>query len=246
MDEIRNRLSENVIEISPKGTNNSMWYILIGIFIIALLGLNLFYFLGRATDETVGFLKPIIDWLAKTFGIVFGQTVDVVEEGTKAGVDVTAGVLKSGVDVTKDVTIDTVDLGADVARSSANVVTGTISSTGNMVRHPETSYSTNVQRTTHAPIYDIQEQNGRENEARYTPQQKHTQSVKNEHARRGIYSENDMPVQGTNAPNKHHGWCYIGTDRGIRSCARVENQMECMSGPLFPTLDVCVNPELRY
>jgi hypothetical protein len=41
------------------------------------------------------------------------------------------------------------------------------------------------------------------------------------------------------------GYCYIGTDRGVRSCARVGEVDKCMSGDIFPTEATCVNPKLR-
>jgi len=41
------------------------------------------------------------------------------------------------------------------------------------------------------------------------------------------------------------GWCYIGQDRGYRSCAEVGVNDECMSGDIFPTQEICVNPNLR-
>lgn len=41
------------------------------------------------------------------------------------------------------------------------------------------------------------------------------------------------------------GYCFIGEDRGFRSCIKVENADKCMSGDIFPTRDVCVNPNLR-
>lgn len=41
------------------------------------------------------------------------------------------------------------------------------------------------------------------------------------------------------------GYCYIGEDEGIRSCAYVGPNDYCMSGDIFPTMDVCVNPNLR-
>lgn len=41
------------------------------------------------------------------------------------------------------------------------------------------------------------------------------------------------------------GWCLIGEDKGIRSCMEVGANDECMSGDIFPTQDVCVNPRLR-
>lgn len=41
------------------------------------------------------------------------------------------------------------------------------------------------------------------------------------------------------------GYCYIGTDRNIRSCIQVEQGDKCMSGQIFPRMDICVNPSLR-
>jgi hypothetical protein len=41
------------------------------------------------------------------------------------------------------------------------------------------------------------------------------------------------------------GWCYIGEDRGFRSCAQVGENDECMSGDIFPSQEICVNPNLR-
>jgi hypothetical protein len=41
------------------------------------------------------------------------------------------------------------------------------------------------------------------------------------------------------------GWCYIGEDRGFRTCAEVGPNDKCMSGDIFPSQDLCVNPSLR-
>jgi len=41
------------------------------------------------------------------------------------------------------------------------------------------------------------------------------------------------------------GFCYIGEDRGFRTCVEVGVNDTCMSGDIFPTRDVCVNPKLR-
>jgi len=41
------------------------------------------------------------------------------------------------------------------------------------------------------------------------------------------------------------GWCYIGQEKGFRSCAKVETNDKCMSGDIFPTQEICINPNLR-
>ena len=41
------------------------------------------------------------------------------------------------------------------------------------------------------------------------------------------------------------GWCFIGDDRGFRSCAQVGANDTCMSGDIFPSQEICMNPNLR-
>ena len=41
------------------------------------------------------------------------------------------------------------------------------------------------------------------------------------------------------------GFCLVGEDRGIRSCMKVGEGDMCMSGNIFPSKDVCINPTLR-
>lgn len=41
------------------------------------------------------------------------------------------------------------------------------------------------------------------------------------------------------------GWCFIGEERGFRNCIEVGENDECLSGDIFPTSQVCINPNLR-
>ena len=41
------------------------------------------------------------------------------------------------------------------------------------------------------------------------------------------------------------GYCYIGTDRTFRSCVKINPGEICMSNKIFPTKDICINPNLR-
>jgi len=50
-------------------------------------------------------------------------------------------------------------------------------------------------------------------------------------------------IQATTA-NKS-GYCFVGENRGIRSCVKVSEADRCMSGNIFPTRDICINPTLR-
>ena len=41
------------------------------------------------------------------------------------------------------------------------------------------------------------------------------------------------------------GWCFIGEDRGYRTCGQVGVNDKCMSGDIFPSQELCINPNLR-
>jgi len=49
----------------------------------------------------------------------------------------------------------------------------------------------------------------------------------------------------SNKASGKSGYCYIGEDRGFRSCIQVNESDTCMSGDIFPTRDICINPNLR-
>jgi hypothetical protein len=50
-------------------------------------------------------------------------------------------------------------------------------------------------------------------------------------------------IQSTTA--KKSGYCFVGESKGIRSCVKVTEIDKCMSGDIFPTRDICINPTLR-
>jgi len=59
-----------------------------------------------------------------------------------------------------------------------------------------------------------------------------------------IPDEAGSRTQSTKATSKA-GFCYIGEDRGFRSCIKVGEGDKCMSGDIFPTEAICINPNLR-
>ncbi len=56
-----------------------------------------------------------------------------------------------------------------------------------------------------------------------------------------------VPASAEDQPQRtgKSGWCFIGRDRGFRSCSQVGVNDVCMSGDIFPSQAICVNPSLR-
>ena len=63
------------------------------------------------------------------------------------------------------------------------------------------------------------------------------------------YNSEPLPDDATSSTQRagptKSGYCYIGEDRGFRSCISVKDSDVCMSGEIFPSNEICVNPSLR-
>lgn len=40
-------------------------------------------------------------------------------------------------------------------------------------------------------------------------------------------------------------WCFVGDEKGTRNCVQLDESQTCMSGDIFPSRDVCINPKIR-
>ena len=49
-----------------------------------------------------------------------------------------------------------------------------------------------------------------------------------------------------NNPTNKAGYCYIGEDRGFRSCIQIGEADNCISEQIYPTKSICINPNLRH
>ena len=71
-----------------------------------------------------------------------------------------------------------------------------------------------------------------------------TQTLANEEEGQN-YQADEANSSIQSASSGKSGWCYIGEDHGIRACAEVGMNDTCMSGDIFPSQEICINPSLR-
>ena len=142
--------------------------------------------------------------------------------------------------VTASVTGETVDVAAEGAKSvvstSADVVNTGLSTVQNITPNPsQSSIKTE-------PIIQPKQQpdnasNISLNKALNTSQQSQGQVKEQDYEAHEASSSVHLAGKS--------GWCYIGEDRGFRSCAQVGVNDDCMSGDIFPSQELCINPNLR-
>jgi hypothetical protein len=193
---------------------------LIIILILALLGFNIFIYLAKGTGAVAEFIDKYFGPLLKLFGIsvleTTKQTVNVSATGTKAGVDAVADTTTGA--------IDFVEQGVQAPTSGQNTTSG--------------QQATSSQKNS-MPVQQQIQQAGSVNEWR----QDTLDSTLND-ASKNVEPQPDDSSSSVQTTGKA-GWCYIGTDRSIRTCAQVGANDSCMSGDIFPSQDICMNPNLR-
>jgi len=184
-----------------KFRNMSLTTWLLIIFVLAFLGINVFVYLAKGTQDITSFFKPLVDKIAGLFGGVTAQIVDVSAEGAKSVLDVADQSLTAVQDITP----------GSNSNNNPELVKKTIP-------QPDIMQATSLNKALNSS--------------------KHTGQNNNDYEA----DESSSNIQN-GAPKA--GWCYIGEDRGFRSCAKVGAQDKCMSGNIFPSHEICVNPSLR-
>lgn len=71
----------------------------------------------------------------------------------------------------------------------------------------------------------------------------HAQNINN--SNKPSYPPSQPPPDTPNKPQNGPGWCYIGADDAFRTCTEINTNDLCMSGDIFPTEELCLNPNLR-
>jgi len=131
------------------------------------------------------------------------------------------------------VLVNTADQTASVAATGANAIATSVGSTqgasvANLKPLTDSAQNTN--------LYTILNS--------VSPEMTKTAANLPDNNKEYIADDSHSSIQQSKSANKA-GWCYIGEDRGFRTCAQISEKDTCMSGNIFPSQDICINPSLR-
>lgn len=189
----------------------SFWIILI--LILALLGINIFTYLAKGTQEVTSIFAPVL----KLFGY---QTL----ETTKQTIAVSAEGAKTSVGIVANTTTGAID-----AVQPNNVVS---SNKPSYKSDQSTNKSTINAETVNNKLNDLEDEqiDGLDKALRDASR---TSNIVPDDAQSSIQSVGKA------------GWCYIGDDKNVRVCSKIGVNDKCLSGDIFPSQDICMNPTLR-
>ena len=193
------------------------WIIII--LILALLGINIFAYLARGTQETALIFNQIFGPILKFFGYsaleTTKQTIDLTATGTKSATDIVSNTATNLIDNIQQTPVGT--------------------STGLSIPRGQTA-SSSFPQSLNQNVNVTQNQNLNQDQdslSRALDNAKQADNVSPDDSRSSIQTTGKS------------GWCYIGEEQGTRTCAEIGVNDTCMSGNVFPNQAICMNPNLR-
>jgi hypothetical protein len=231
MERISNNIPAGItmdIESSPKmsqsnndnyvSTSGNTNYTRIGMIVVILLflGVNIFSYLGDFFQIIKEALAPLLKTILESLGYV-------VTETTKDVTQIAASGAKLGIDVAAG----TVESGINVIQGQLDLEQGANQGQGQQQRQ--------------GGQFPSQPNN--------MPKQNLLSASLSSALADAEYNSEPLPDDSMSSTQRNgsgkSGYCYIGEDRGFRSCIQVKDGDMCMSGDIFPSQALCVNPSLR-
>tara|TARA_Y100000768_G_scaffold389042_1_gene391372 strand:+ start:13 stop:804 length:792 start_codon:yes stop_codon:yes gene_type:complete len=210
-------------------TNYTMYLIIF--IILTLIGVNVF-----------GYVAIIVDYLESIFGEPFRNLMFIIGYHTgdviKQTVETSADGTKFAADVIKNVTVNTVD---EIGTQSVHA----IDTAKNIDNEIDAELIQQRKNLPTKPTPDDVPYVDRDELMMNFDKVKQKQFADREATKHFIEDDAGSTIQNGGPSSGQQGWCYIGEDRGFRSCMEVGANQECMSGDIFPTKQICVNPSLR-
>lgn len=176
--------------------------------------------LGFLGINLFSYLGNVVEYLKSIFGPAFNTVLSffgfAAGETAKTAIDVASKGTKLGVDVASKGTKLGVDVAAGTLTTGINVLQGTLD--GNAVRNNIDSGTKTLGKALENAERNIN---------------------------REIVPDGPIDRKPSSKIEGNLGFCYIGEYKGFRSCASITESDKCLSGDIFPTRDICINPNLR-
>lgn len=212
-------------------------FVLFVSLILSILGINIFIGFGNLIQYISNLLKPILAMLGFATGTVINTTADLTSDTAKFGIDVAEGAVQnignlfisaSDKNAIPDFKQQYNKYSASLMNSIYNATESTpISNIDNNIAHVPVPIAVPVPISvpTHAKTMD---------ETINTPPPKYMKEVTED--------ESTSKIQSSTI-NKKSNWCLIGDYKDRRSCIEVDEMDRCLSGQIFPSQQLCMNPQ---
>jgi len=215
----------------------SIFFWIFIIILLAFLGLNIFKYLAEGTDVVSGLLSPIAYIITMVSGDTAKTALQHTSQGTQTIASETSNLLQILLKLITDIFNNSVKFIANSSTSGISYLQSTITQD----KITSTNQNGNNGNNGNKEQEDEEEEGVLKNERKI---ENRLQDIPNTIKNLITKKEDNLP-EPSSTDSQHHGFCYVGKDNNLRHCAKVSSKSKCMSGDIFPTMDLCINPKLR-
>jgi hypothetical protein len=216
----------------PAESSSNWLFIFLFVIGLAFLGVNLVAYLAEGTQIFADITVPLTAWFARVFGTAALETTSQTVKASSAGA-------KDAIDIAADTTL----AGVGAIQQTTGLTPGNKPplQNANLRQYADTNQMTgiNAGKRVGQHVSTLDEEIGTMDSLTKALQNS-AQSMATDAA--AYYA--DDTTSSVQARAKA-GWCLIGEEKATRNCIEVGQNDQCMSGDIFPTHEVCVNPRLR-
>jgi hypothetical protein len=210
-------------------TKDFVILLLIVVLILSVLGINIFLIFGYVIQYIVYLLKPLLSIFGYMSGSIVNTTADLAADTTHFGIDIAEGTAHDVGNLLL-ATSDKNDI-PTLPPSAKTYPMAIMNAIGKTLDIHQVSSQPN--KTDTKPIEHV---------LKFSPSPSPSSSPSiMVHAPSADTTEN--PIQNPISNNKNN-WCLIGEYQHRNGCIEIDDATKCMSGQLFPTQQLCLNPTL--
>ena len=221
------------------------------ILLLAFLGFNIFKYLAQGTDIVTALLSPFTYTIAYFTGETAKTTLQHTSQGTQTIVGESSSFLQIFLKFITDLFNNTLVFVTTNTTSAIDYLQSNIKKDKTIDVKPQKQIS--------QPNGNNQQPNGNNQNTENTENtenddstmlneerkiENRVQTVPDDIKKLIVQKEAKEP-EPVHSDSQQHGYCYIGKINNARYCAKVSGKNNCLSGDIFPTMAVCVNPNLK-
>jgi hypothetical protein len=213
------------------------WFAII--LLLAFFGFNIFQYLAQGTDIIATLVSPFTYTIAYFTGETAKTTLQHTSQGTQAIVSESSTFLQILLKFLTDLFTNSVTFVTEGTTSAIDYLQSNIKKDKTIdVKLEKQIIDSSVEETEEPEDDDmtmLKEERKIENRV---------QNVSDDIKKLIVKKEQTEP-EPIRSDMQQNGYCYIGKINDARYCAKVSSKNNCLSGDIFPTMAVCVNPNLK-
>jgi hypothetical protein len=245
---LKNMMSDNSLYTQDVSTGSRMKYIksfvfwFVIIILLALYGFNIFKYLAQGTDIITALISPFTYIIALLTGSTVKTTIQNISQGGQtliaeltnffgALINFFSQFFSGSLKVAEKSSVSAIDeLQSNIVKDKTNSL--------------ESKKSKQVVQE--ADAEEEEEEEAKESTLLKAERRlaERSREVSNE-VKNSIDKKEKTDPAPLQTSSQEHGYCYIGKYNNVRNCAKVSSKNKCMSGDIFPTMELCINPNLR-